>query len=111
MVGELVAIAQKLSVSISARRCLAETSAYLLNVVSWAPIEHSAYFDLASLQKIRVRGRVRLGHDAKQIQKCRHARRVEVDQLAYYTGVEVRVPYIPINVLSDVGTHGRFQVM
>jgi hypothetical protein len=57
------------------------------------------------------RRRGRLGHDAKQIQKCRHARRVEVDQLAYYTGVEVRVPYIPINVLSDVGTHGRFQVM
>jgi hypothetical protein len=56
-------------------------------------------------------GRGRLGHDAKQIQKCRHARRVEVDQLAYYTGVEVRVPYIPINLLSDVGTHGRFQVM
>jgi hypothetical protein len=60
------------------------------------------------------RRRGRLGYDAKQIQKCRHARRarrVEVDQLAYYTGVEVRVPYIPINVLSDVGTHGRFQVM
>jgi hypothetical protein len=42
MIGELVAIAQKLGVSISARRCLAETSAYLLSVVSWAPIEHSA---------------------------------------------------------------------
>ena len=33
--------------------------------------------------------------------KCRHARRVEVDQVGNYSGVEVRVPYIQIHVLSD----------
>jgi len=33
--------------------------------------------------------------------KRRHARRVEIDQFGYYTGVEVRVPYIPMDVRSD----------
>ena len=33
--------------------------------------------------------------------KCRHARRVEVDQFGYCSGVEVRVPDIQINVLRD----------